>query len=147
MPYVADTEDKNTIKLNKWLEFFKNNFSSMLKNIYKWFFATLFWVFCHFMNRDFMLYFAGPAFHPLTVAEKMHYLALISDKWSEVEPPFFGSITENLWRRIFSGSRVFWWLLAVCDLQKSPRRHSKMSAFSFINICPLKLLCWKKSFM
>lgn len=59
-------------------------------------FHSLFWLFYRFMYRDLMLYFSGPAFHTLTVAEKTHYLAPISDKWPEMKPPFLGSIAENL---------------------------------------------------
>lgn len=50
----------------------------------------------YFMYTDFILHFSGPAFNALTVAQKMHYLSLIGDKWPVMEPALLRSITENL---------------------------------------------------
>lgn len=101
-----------------------------------------------FVYPDFMCYFTGTAFHIPTAAEKMYYLALVGDKWSEVEPPFLGSIAENLWGRIFPGSRVFWWLLAVYHLKKRARKYSKTPAFSFYQRLHIEInLLKRKSLM
>lgn len=111
-------------------------------------FSSLFWVICHLSIQTSCAILQGLHFIYPQQLRKMYYLALVGDKWSEVEPPFLGSIAENLWGRIFPGSRVFWWLLAVYHLKKRARKYSKTPAFSFYQRLHIEInLLKRKSLM
>lgn len=89
-------------------------------------FSTLYSGYFAMLGIQTLLFRVHTSYTP--ISWETHYLALIGDKWPEMEPPFLGSITENFWGWIFSGTRVFWGLLAVYNLQERPKKHNKMSA-------------------